>query len=125
MSLTKFEREQGYRELPRPPVWAEPILRRIAGGYLLLTQHEDGAYATYDNGKPIYMERTENKTKRHVQMNSDTVRQWVRRGWLIPIEGEALFEGGPAQRYRARTIEDGALPRIVDRYGKPYWTLQP
>ena len=37
MSLTKFEREQGYRELPRPPVWAEPILRRIAGGYLLLT----------------------------------------------------------------------------------------
>jgi hypothetical protein len=123
MPLTKEEREQGYRETPRPPGWAEPILRRIAGGYLIITLDEDGAFATYDNGKEIWMPVTQNGTRRTKQMDLDTVKAWVKHGWLIPIKDESLFEDGPPQRYRTRNISDGILPRVVDRFGKPHWLL--
>jgi hypothetical protein len=123
MPLTKAERELGYRENPRPPGWAEPILRRIAGGYLMMTLDEDGAFATYADGKEIWMPTTRNGERRTVQMDLDTVKAWVKRGWLIPIEGESLLPDGPPQRYRARTIADGILPRIVDQHGKPHWLL--
>jgi len=53
-------------------------------------------------------------------MGADMVRQWVRHGWLIPVKGESLFPDGPAQRYRARTIADEILPRIIDPEGRPY-----
>jgi DNA (cytosine-5)-methyltransferase 1 len=125
VTLTKQERELGYREMPRPPVWADPILRRIAGGYLLLTMAEDGAFASYSNGTPIMMPATRNRERVHTQMDSDTVKMWVKHGWLIPIEGESLFSDGPPQRYRARTLSDGILPRIIDKNGKAHWTLKP
>ena len=111
--------------MPRPPVWAEPILRRIAGGYLLLTMATDGAFASYSNGTPIMMPATRNGERVHTQMDSDTVKMWVKHGWLIPIEGESLFSDGPPQRYRARTLSDGILPRIIDKNGKAHWTLKP
>jgi hypothetical protein len=28
----------------------------------------------------------------------------VAEGWLVPEEGDALFEGGAPQRYRARSL---------------------
>jgi hypothetical protein len=125
MALTKQEREQGYRQHPQPPSWAEPILRRIAGGYLLLTmQGEKEALASYDSGAPIWMEITKNGKRVKQQMGGDTVALWVTRRWLIPIKGESLFEDGPPQRYRARTIADGPLPRIVDPSGRPYWAMK-
>jgi hypothetical protein len=71
------------------------------------------------------MPATRNRKRIHTQMDSDVVKQWVKHGWLIPIKGESLFEDGPPQRYRARTLSDGILPRIIDKHGKAHWTLEP
>jgi hypothetical protein len=118
MTLTKAEREAGYKQPPVPAPWAKPILSRIAGGYLMLTLDKDGGLASYDSGAAIMMPFTHNGEHRTRQMTGHDVKLWVNRGWLIPIEGEALFDG-PAQRYRARTISDGPIPRIIDPDGRP------
>jgi hypothetical protein len=41
------------------------------------------------------------------------IDRMVHRGFLIPVPGETLIEGGPAQRYRARGVADGALPKFT------------
>jgi hypothetical protein len=87
-------------------------------------QGEKEALASYDSGAPIWMEITKNGKRVKQQMGGDTVALWVTRRWLIPIKGESLFEDGPPQRYRARTIADGPLPRIVDPSGRPYWAMK-
>jgi hypothetical protein len=125
MTLTKEEREAGYTQPPMPTPWAQLILRRIAGGYLLLTLDENGGQASYDNGTKITIPYIKNKEPRTREMTGNDVKLWVRRGWLIPIEGETLFEGGPPQRYRARTVADGPLPRLIKPNGRPLWAIPP
>ena len=125
MTLTKDEREAGYTQPPMPAPWAQLILRRIAGGYLMLTLDEDGGRASYDDGAAITIPYTENGEHRTRQMTGNDIKLWVRHGWLIPIEGETLFADGPPQRYRARTIADGPLPRIIQPNGQPLWTIPP
>lgn len=45
MTLTTQEREAGYTQPPVPAPWAQIILRRIAGGYLMLTMDGDEGWA--------------------------------------------------------------------------------
>jgi hypothetical protein len=125
MTLTKEEREQGYTQPPAPAWWAQLILRRIAGGYLLLTLDGDGGTASYDDGTAIIIPHMHNKERRTRQMTGNDVKLWVKRGWLIPIEGEALFPGAPPQRYRSRTVADGPLPRLIKPDGRPLWAIPP
>ena len=125
MPLTKDERKAGYKQPPTPAPWAQLVLRRIAGGYLLLTLGESGGRACYDGGAKIMIPYIKNKEHRTREMTGNDVKLWVQRGWLIPIEGEALFADGPPQRYRARTVSDGLLPRVIDPNGKPLWAIPP
>jgi hypothetical protein len=124
MTLTKAEREQGYKQPPTPAPWAGSILRRIAYGYLMLTLDGDGGRASYDGGAKIMVPYTHNNEHRTRQMTGHDVKLWVGRGWLIPIEGEVLFEDIPAQRYRARTPADGPLPTVIRPDGKPLWAIR-
>lgn len=109
MGLTKDERMAGYRPVPQPNEQQVAILRRVALGFLLVTQGEKGPVYTYDDGSPLpNLSRTVG--------NERSVKRMIAEGWLMPIEGEALpFHSAPTppQRYRARTVEDGALPRFV------------
>jgi hypothetical protein len=125
MTLTKEEREAGYKQPLVPAPRATDILRRIAGGYLIVTMNEDGSRACYDSGIEIMVPYNKNNERWTRYMTPDDVALWVKRGWLIPIEGETLFEDGPAQRYRARTVTDGPLPRIVRPDGNPLWAIPP
>jgi hypothetical protein len=125
MTLTSEEREAGYKQPPTPAPWAQIILRRIAGGYLMLTMDGNDGWASYDDGTKIMISYIHNREPRTRQMSGHDVKLWVKRGWLIPIEGETLFEDGPAQRYRARTVADGPLPRIVRPDGQPLWAIRP
>jgi hypothetical protein len=118
MALSQVEKEAGYKTVPQPPVWAQPILRRIGRGYLMLTLGEKGATASYDDGTPVRIERRKNGVLVHEPMSVAETEDWARRGWLIPIDGERLFEGFPPQRYRTRNPTDGPLPRIVDKHGQ-------
>ena len=125
MTLTSAEREAGYKQPPMPAPWAQTILRRIAGGYLMLTMDGKDSRASYDGGAQITIPFMFNGEPRTRQMTGHDVKLWVERGWLIAIPGESLFPDGPAQRYRARTVADGALPRIVRPDGNPLWAIPP
>lgn len=118
MSLSRVEKEAGYKAVQSPPTWASPILRRIGRGHPLLTMGEKGALASYEDGITVYMERRERGVLVHPPMTGEDAADWAERGWLIPIEGEALLEGGTPQRYRARTPADPPLPRIVNERGE-------
>lgn len=108
MSLTKREKEAGYRPVPLPTATVTNILRRVAKGFLMVTHCEDGEVLyCYDDGTVI------RDHKRRV-LSKRAINHMIREHWLIPIEGESMF-GGPPQRYRARTVDDGPLPRFVKR----------
>ena len=106
MSLTRAERDAGYRAVPQPGEHTTMILRRVARGFLLVTQTPDGrTLYCYDDGTPIHNEKGGPVT-------SSAIKAMIRNGWLIPIRGESLLgEDGPPQRYRARTLQDPVLPR--------------
>jgi hypothetical protein len=116
MALSKAEREAGYRPVPQPSPEQVTVLRRVSAGYLMRTHRVD------DNGKS----RVEFSYEDGSRMTSlakpgarcddeKIVNGMIANGWLIPIEGETLIDGAPPQRYRARTAEDGPLPRFVKR----------
>lgn len=113
MSLTKNEREQGYLEPPRPSPHTVAILRRVARGYLLVT------HGTNDKNRPeiiyCYDDGTGVRDFRGKPISSRKIHTMVAEGWLIPVKGESLFPDGTPQRYRARTLEDGMLPRIIKK----------
>jgi hypothetical protein len=105
MGLTKSERDAGYRPVPQPGEYTVGILRRVARGFLLVTHTEDGqTLYCYDDGTVI-------SDKKGRAVSGRAVREMIKNGWLIPVKGESLLEDGPPQRYRARTPEDGLLPR--------------
>lgn len=74
----------------------------------------------YDDGTVIRDAKGRPLSKREIN-------RMVKQGWLIPIEGESLFSrlssappGDVPQRYRARTPDDGPLPRFTEpRRGAP------
>lgn len=103
MALSKAEKEAGYVAVPQPTPAMTAILRRVAMGHLQATHTEEGVVYTYDDGTPIaYGKRP---------ISKGVVEGAAKQGWLIPVKGESMFEG-PPQRYRARTIDDGPLPRF-------------
>ncbi len=107
--LSKAEREAGYRAVPRPTPQQTAVLRRVARGFLLVTYTEKGPIFTYEDGS-----RMTSLNKKGD--NSRIVAHMIAEGWLIPVGKEVLPFAGepmPPQRYRARTIEDGLLPRVV------------
>jgi len=105
MSLTKAEKEAGYRQLAQPSSHTANILRRIARGYLLVTQDDENKTVyCYDDGTPVH-------DFKGLLLTTRAVSHMVREGWLIPIKGETLFADGTPQRYRARTLGDPILPR--------------
>lgn len=105
MTLTKAEREAGYKQLPQPSPFITSILRRVARGYLLVTQDADNkTIYCYDDGTPVYDFKGRPITTR-------AISHMAREGWLLPIKGETLFPDGTPQRYRARTLDDPILPR--------------
>lgn len=114
MALTKDEREAGYKSVPLPPLWAQPVLRRVGRGHLLLTMGEKGPLASYDDGTPIHIERSRNGVMVRERMTGPEAEAWAGRGWLVAIEGDA----GSPQRYRARRPDDGRLPRLLSPEGR-------
>ena len=112
MSLTKAEREQGYKAAPQPSPHITAILRRVALGFVLATRVEENGAAVvrycYDDGTVI-------RTAKGRPVDANTVSRMIAEGWLIPIKGETLplGEEGPPQRYRARTVADGLLPKFI------------
>jgi hypothetical protein len=98
---------------PRPSPHVVGILRRCAAGFILATQGRT------DIGGPVtrycYDDGTVIKDQRGRPIEANAISRMVSAGWLIPIKGEALpFHGeeGPPQRYRARAVSDGMLPRF-------------
>ena len=104
MGLSKTERDAGYKAVPQPGEHTIAILRRVARGFLLVTQHEDRTVYCYDDGTKI-------RNSQGGLVTGRQVKAMIRHGWLLPIKGESLITDGPPQRYRARTVEDGPLPR--------------
>lgn len=104
MALSRAEKDAGYKAVPQPSPRMTEILRRVAAGCLLATQTENGTIYTYDDGTPV-------RYGKHMLSDSN-VKSAVTHGWLIPIKGESMFDG-PPQRYRARMVEDGPLPRFI------------
>ncbi len=109
MSLSKDERKLGWRSVPQPTPQQTAVLRRVAAGFLLRTQTAGGTMFSYDDGTKLPI-----MTKGGLR-DTAAVEGMIEYGWLIPLPDESLIEGGPPQRYRARTIEDGLLPRFVRR----------
>ena len=113
MALSKAEREDGWVSVPQPTPLEVAVLRRVARGYLLRTNGEDrkgnlATWFTYDDGTPM-----SHLTKKGFwQDELRAVERMVDNGWLIPVEGESILDG-PPQRYRARTVKDGPLPKFV------------
>lgn len=113
MSLTKREKEAGYKSVPQPTEHDAKILRRVAKGFLLVTlgKNDNGETVTrycYDDGTPICDQKG-----RH--LSTRAVNRMIRQHWLLPVKGESLWGDGPPQRYRARTVDDGPLPRFMRR----------
>jgi len=105
--LSKAEREEGYRSVPQPRPEEVAVLRRVSRGALLRTNREDKPpLFTYEDGTRL---------SRDGQREEEAIDRMIKHGWLIPIEGEVLFEGCSAQRFRARTIEDGPTPKFIRR----------
>lgn len=116
MALTQGEREAGWRTVTQPNPLETRILARIARGFLLVTQSEDGPTFCYDDGAKIHVE-TMRKGRVHVEpMGEKEFHRFSKNGWILPIEGEGLFPDAPAQRYRARTANDPVIPKIIKRY---------
>lgn len=107
MPLSKAEREAGFRPVPQPSEYTAAILRRVAAGFLLVTHVEEEGKTvtryTYDDGTPI-------RDQKGHALSSRAIAQMIKHRWLIPIDGESMFDG-PPQRYRSRTLADGPLPR--------------
>ena len=116
MALSEADKEAGYRMVPQPSPREVSILRRIAAGYLLFTQSvpdgKSGRFA-YDDGSPITVEEIRRGTRSTVPMDDKHFHRFTTNGWLLPVEGEVLFEDCLAQRWRARNASDGLLPRVV------------
>jgi hypothetical protein len=98
---------------PQPPPHVVGILRRCAAGFILAT------HTTDDKDRPVtrycYDDGAVIRDRRSLPLDSRAINHMVAEGWLIPINGEALplnGEEGPPQRYRARTVADGLLPRF-------------
>lgn len=109
MGLTKAERELGYRPTPQPNEQQVAVLRRVARGFLLVTHTDKGAVYSYDDGTRL---ASLSKTGE----NDRIIKRMIAEGWLLPIDKETLPFAGeamPPQRYRARTVADGALPRFT------------
>lgn len=104
MGLSKTERDAGYKAVPQPGEHTLAILRRVARGFLLVTQNEGRTLYCYDDGTPV-------RNSNGGEIAGHQIKAMIKRGWLLPIKGESLLTDGPPQRYRARTIEDGLLPR--------------
>lgn len=90
-----YNRKTGaVRMPPRPTQHQVAILRRIARGWLQITLEERGdskiEVYTYDDGAPI------RDVKGHALKS---IARFVNNGWIVPVKGESLIEGGPAQRY--------------------------
>jgi hypothetical protein len=114
--LSRNEKDQGYRVGPGVSGHTLAIVRRIAGGFLMRTQRETDKESpivefTYDDGSLA------RKAKGQPLTEGDVARL-CSQGILLPVDGEALFDDAPPQRYRARTIDDGPLPRILDKNGR-------
>src|SRR5262245_26372183 len=105
MSLSKEERDAGYRSIPQPTPDVAVILRRVARGFLMVTHTEDGeTLYCYEDGAII-------RDSKGRALTGRAVKQMIRQGWLLPIDGGSFLEHGPPQQYRARTVADGPLPR--------------
>lgn len=105
MSLSKAEREAGFRPIPQPSPGVAVILRRVARGSLMVTHTEDGqTLYCYEDGTVICDAKGRALTGR-------AVKRMINEGWLLPIDGGSFLEHGPPQQYRARTVTDGPLPR--------------
>ena len=103
MTLSKAEKDAGYIAAPQPTAAMTTILRRVAMGHLQVTLTDEGVAYTYDDGTPIIY------GKKPIQKG--VVERAAKAGWLIPIEKESMFDG-PPQRYRARNVDDGPLPKF-------------
>lgn len=109
MSLSKNERALGWRLVARPNEQQVAVLRRVAKGFLLVTQGIKGKQYSYEDGSPITSLNKKGD-------NSRAIARMIAEGWLIPVEKEVLPFAGepmPPQRYRARTVADGPLPRFI------------
>ncbi len=106
--LSKAEREKGYRPVPQLRPEEVAVLRRVSRGALLRTNRENKPpLFTYEDGTAM------TRLSRDGEREEEAVYRMVKHGWLIPIEGETLIEGCAAQRYRARTAQDGPTPKFI------------
>ena len=90
-----YNRKTGKPRMPTMPTKHETaILRRVARGWIAVSFAErDGRKVSkyaYDDGTVI----------RDVKgRDLADLDRFIRHGWVVAVPGEALFEGGPAQRY--------------------------
>jgi len=105
MSLSKDERNLGYKQVPLPTPRVTTILRRVAAGYISVTLTEGGPEYRYDDGSLVHGEKGK-------PLGERAFRTMVREGWLLPVDGGSFLEDGPPQQYRARRPADGPLPRV-------------
>jgi hypothetical protein len=114
MARTLSRKAQGLPErTPQPSPHVTAILRRTVAGFIMATNTTD------EQGRPVthycYDDGTIIRNAMGRPVTAREISRMIGEGWLIPIKGEALplVEGqaGPAQRYRARTIADGLLPK--------------
>jgi hypothetical protein len=81
------------RRPTRPSVHETEILRRIARGFLLCTQHSDAAPSfAYEDGTPV---------------DAGLAKKLIKRGWLIGDSDALPGTDGGAQRYDARRVQGG------------------
>lgn len=104
MGLSKAARDAGYRPVPQPSEHTALILRRVAGGHLMVTHAADGTQYCYEDGTPV-------RDSKGREIKPRAIRAMIKNRWLIPIEGESFLQDGPPQRYRARSPADGPLPK--------------
>ena len=96
--MSNFALRKTHRGKPVLPTPADmAILRRAARGFVMVTIIDGAPRYSYEDGTPVSLREKNDSGARHF-------KKLVAEGWLVPEEGDALFEGGPPQRYRARSL---------------------